>query len=260
MTTPVNIAEDFKKFCSQMDFDSDLDSYQDQLIEWQKLDQFLVLRNQFFIICDYKKKLNVYVHENVNGITGYERDLFFDFGFVLSLIHSEDRESVYEFSKRSISLARDYNNSLLNDPFFVIFSVDFRFKCKNGNYIKLNKQNCCFKTDDKGNMVYAFIHFTDISHIKKNDNVRFSWFGNPDYKLYFGDLIQKHQQHFKLTKREKDVLSMLSEGESATQIARRLSVSVHTIISHRKNLLHKTGAKNTAQLIKMAIEKAIILS
>ena len=107
-------------------------------------------------------------------------------------------------------------------------------------------------------MVHALVMFTDISHLKKNNHMTFSWFGNDNFGLYFDDLIKKYNKNLKITRREKDVLNRLAGGFSATKIARQLSVSVHTVISHRKNLLQKTGTKNTAQLIKFALEREIL--
>jgi DNA-binding NarL/FixJ family response regulator len=57
-----------------------------------------------------------------------------------------------------------------------------------------------------------------------------------------------------ITKREQQVLIMISEGLTNAQIADKLFVSVTTVDTHRKNLLSKFEAKNTATLIKMALQ------
>lgn len=53
-----------------------------------------------------------------------------------------------------------------------------------------------------------------------------------------------------ISPREKEVLKLVGDGFSSKQIADRLSISSHTAISHRKNLIEKFNVKNTAQLIK----------
>jgi DNA-binding NarL/FixJ family response regulator len=55
-----------------------------------------------------------------------------------------------------------------------------------------------------------------------------------------------------ITKREKEILILISEGLTNAVIAEKLFLSVTTVDTHRKNLLSKFGAKNTATLIKMA--------
>ena len=61
-----------------------------------------------------------------------------------------------------------------------------------------------------------------------------------------------------LTKREKEVLLHLSEGLTNTQIAEKLFISPDTVDSHRKNLHTKLNVKNTAMLIRKAIECQLI--
>ncbi len=61
-----------------------------------------------------------------------------------------------------------------------------------------------------------------------------------------------------LTRREKEVLAHIAEGLTNTEIAERLFVSPLTVDSHRKNLLAKLGARNTAALIKLAVERGLL--
>lgn len=61
-----------------------------------------------------------------------------------------------------------------------------------------------------------------------------------------------------LTKREIEVLRMVTKGHSNKEIADRLFVSIHTVISHRKNISEKTGIKSASGLTMYAILKKII--
>lgn len=53
-----------------------------------------------------------------------------------------------------------------------------------------------------------------------------------------------------ITVKEKVVLSLVARGLTTKEIARELSLSPHTIESHRKNLLRKCRAKNSAELMQ----------
>ena len=55
--------------------------------------------------------------------------------------------------------------------------------------------------------------------------------------------------HQKLSLREIEVLGLIMQGLTNNEIAEKLFVSYETVKSHRKNILLKTGAKNTAALI-----------
>ena len=61
-----------------------------------------------------------------------------------------------------------------------------------------------------------------------------------------------------LSPRERELLLLISEGLTNTEIAEQIFLSPETIRGYRKNLLLKLGAKNTAVLVKMAIEQKLI--
>ncbi len=61
-----------------------------------------------------------------------------------------------------------------------------------------------------------------------------------------------------LTKREIEVLYLIAEGLTNQEIADKFSTSRRTIESHRKNLIEKTGVKNTASLIKYAFTNGLM--
>ncbi|HEU5054850.1 MAG TPA: response regulator transcription factor [Hanamia sp.] len=61
-----------------------------------------------------------------------------------------------------------------------------------------------------------------------------------------------------LTKREKEILQLISEGLTNNQIAEKLFISPLTVDSHRKNLLTKLSVNNTASLIKLAVKHGLV--
>jgi len=61
-----------------------------------------------------------------------------------------------------------------------------------------------------------------------------------------------------ITKREKEVLVLISEGYSNREVSEQLIISVHTVDSHRKNLISKFNAKNTAELIKKTMDIGLL--
>ena len=61
-----------------------------------------------------------------------------------------------------------------------------------------------------------------------------------------------------LTKKEKDVLEMLSNGHTTAEIADKLVASQHTIETYRRNLLLKFSAKNVSEMIKISMKEGFI--
>src|SRR5688572_25675453 len=61
-----------------------------------------------------------------------------------------------------------------------------------------------------------------------------------------------------LTRREQEVLKLIADGMTNSEIAQKLFISTTTVDTHRKNLLDKFDAKNTAILIRLAIQLQLI--
>lgn len=61
-----------------------------------------------------------------------------------------------------------------------------------------------------------------------------------------------------LSPREIEIMHLIVDGNSSSRIAENLNLSIHTINSHRKNILQKLNLKSPTQLIIYAIENGII--
>jgi DNA-binding NarL/FixJ family response regulator len=57
-----------------------------------------------------------------------------------------------------------------------------------------------------------------------------------------------------LSSREKQILALIVDGLTNQEIADKLFISLQTAISHRKNILIKFNAKNTAELVKLTLQ------
>jgi len=86
------------------------------------------------------------------------------------------------------------------------------------------------------------IEFTSQG-IPKKEDVRFD-----------DSFIRKH----KLTKRELEILQLISQALSNKQIGKKLFISDQTVSVHRKNIMRKLGVSNTAGLIKVAYDNSLI--
>lgn len=61
-----------------------------------------------------------------------------------------------------------------------------------------------------------------------------------------------------ISPREKEVLKLIAFEHTSQEIAQELYISNHTAISHRKSLLEKMKARNTAGLVRRAFELGIL--
>ena len=69
---------------------------------------------------------------------------------------------------------------------------------------------------------------------------------------------QPDENNYELTKRELDVLVKIAKGLMNKEIADKLNISIHTVISHRKNITRKTNIKSVAGLTMYALMNNLI--
>ena len=98
-----------------------------------------------------------------------------------------------------------------------------------------------------GKAKYLFVSGIDISEILS---------GNGKYKKIKKNInfINEHGSHFyKLTNREKEILSMIIEEKSSIEIGEILHISNTTVDTHRNNIIKKLQVKSSVGLVKYAI-------
>lgn len=84
-------------------------------------------------------------------------------------------------------------------------------------------------------------------------------------KTYFSQelllkIIRNRQQtsHISITPREQEILELICQGHSASEIAGKLFLSERTVENHRANLLDKTGCRNSLSLVLYAFRNNLV--
>lgn len=87
-----------------------------------------------------------------------------------------------------------------------------------------------------------------------------SYLGEEVRKTLLNSFMKQDKLHpnEKLSDREKEVLECIAGGLTTQEIADQLFISKNTVETHRKNLLYKLQAKNTAELVNNAFKKRVI--
>jgi two-component system response regulator NreC len=85
------------------------------------------------------------------------------------------------------------------------------------------------------------------------------------YPSMAGRLLQHYLDHVgadhqegPLTRRERQVLKLIAQGYTTTEIAEKLVVSPSTVYSHRTNLMHKLGLSTRHELVRYARDHGLI--
>ena len=64
--------------------------------------------------------------------------------------------------------------------------------------------------------------------------------------------------HTIITKREREILNLVAYEYSSKEIADKLYISNHTVVTHRQNLMLKLNVKNSAGLVRKGFELGVL--
>lgn len=135
----------------------------------------------------------------------------------------------------------DYENKVTNEPILVGAKVANRIK--HLKIIVIDAINPVSK-----NTLQVSIHTTSKELKEKLNRLESDL---PEQK-------EKTEDYNSLTERETDVLRLVAYGNSNKEIADKLFISVHTVISHRKNITDKLSIKSISGLTVYAILNNLI--
>ena len=81
-------------------------------------------------------------------------------------------------------------------------------------------------------------------------------------EVLLGGLFAGNTPHYNepLSEREKQIIRLVSDGNSSKEIARILGIAPSTVDAHRRKIMQKIGAHNTAGLTRYAISKQLVTS
>jgi len=71
-------------------------------------------------------------------------------------------------------------------------------------------------------------------------------------------LKDNFQKRLSLSKREKEILALISQGYTSISISKALYISKHTVETHRKNILRKLNFNSSTELVKFAVQQGLV--
>ena len=167
---------------------------------------------------------------------------------VMHLIHPEDCSDYARYFRQKIPTISSPNNS---------FPLLQRMRCRM-RHIKGYWKHLIFISFDYKSENETRQHKIGLIADELKRPV-FSFDQNDNNTLISQDHFNAPElKNVSVTPREHEILDLIGQGFIAKEIANKLNISITTVISHRKNLITKFRAKNTAELIRYASRLMII--
>ena len=249
----VAIFDEANKIWKRLAKDAKDDELKFSLEIHKKLLAFFQVGDYYYYIFNVKRSIFELISEDITGILGYDPDKL-DVPFFLSNIHPDDQPWFLNFENK----VKEFFSTLTEQqiPNYKV-RYDYRIRKKNGEYIRILQQVVTIQFDENKGLLRTFGVHTDISHIKQEGLPVLSFIGLNGEPSYIGVDVKNvfSPTAIQLTRREREVLSLLIEGKKSEDISKQLFISRLTVDTHRRNLLKKTNTPNTVTLISMAVKK-----
>ena len=141
----------------------------------------------------------------------------------------------------------------------VVF-VGPKIKNRFGKTSRLLVHTANLDEDEERNPINLMNSVQDIAHSMKEDFwwMRFAYGTSPQKVKCYHSGIGKAFDTDILSDREKDILRLIYEGVDSPEIAEKLNISVATVHTHRRNMLNRTGMKDTTSLVQIAFSIGMI--
>lgn len=210
----------------------------------------------YFYVIDFFDMSLSHISPAIAEIHGFDPETV-SFNDILGAIHPED----VDFVTKAEALSTDffYNKVGYEKMLNYKTSYSFRFRLKNGEYALFNHQSLMLSLDDNGGLGKSLNIHTRIDHLSNLNTNKISFIGLNGESSFMNLSPDEENQDIKeFSKREIDIIKLISDGLSNAEIAENLFISALTVKKHRNNILAKSDSKNTAQLVKNCIIQGII--
>ncbi|WP_158860834.1 LuxR C-terminal-related transcriptional regulator [Lunatibacter salilacus] len=243
------------KYIFQFQFDVDNLDY--ALVEKHKvaLQVLAEVSNSGACIFDLNEKKITFFSSNYGNLLGYTPDEFEyqNYLYFESKIHPEDKHLL---ALNGLSTLKMFNALSGEEKLNHKVIYEYRIMNASGEYVRFIEQYQILELDKTG-QIWLLLSTVDMSPNQIGDNKVKSQFLN----FRTGQILPieiEQKPTLELTKRELEILNFVKQGYLSKEISDKLSISVHTVNTHRQRFLEKLGANNSMEAIIFASKYGLL--
>ena len=241
--------DEFKKIWKSENLKEEKDIVDSLLKGNPLLHETLLMQGNALAVLDFKTMKYPIILGDVEKVCGWSADYFYEKGVegFIDKFLPEDFAGLGEISRKINSYIPNLSKEQIKQ-FRAIY--DCRMRRKDGSYTRVCQESIALKTDENGNILYFLALVSDITHFKREGKQHLHLSGGT--KSHFFEIDNSNntcKELPQLTKREKEIAKLISQGFGSEQIAEKLFISLFTVNTHRQNMLRKFGLIDTLELI-----------
>jgi len=218
-------------------------------------DELNLSEEAFFFVMNHQACCIDWVSANVCDILGpnFQNQSPISFLSFLRIIVKDDLK---QFLLQQKKLRHNFPDWRRKEKMPLRIAQDVRVNSAYQNPLRLLIQQQVIQSNEK-KPLWSVGSGMDISHLKELQDMSLAVF-DPEGKQLALERVIGWSQEKLFTEREMDVLQLLGRGYKSKDIEKILNISLHTVRTHRRNMLKKTGLDNTTQLINFASKEGIL--
>ncbi|WP_258102908.1 response regulator transcription factor [Marinoscillum sp. MHG1-6] len=226
----------------------------------EELDKLMPANPVFFCITNTTKHSFEYVSKNFHHATGLDPKKMKEEGmnYWWSRFHPEEADlwvnilgELMQFTMGKVPF---------EDRKRVSYIWNYSIKNVNGEYMNITQHTTPMYFDDQGKPVIGLAHYTVTGKGERLPLKATAMILNANdiYETIFHKNFSKEQAEQNLSNREIDVLRLVAEGLNNQEVANKLYISLHTVQTHRRNIMAKSNCNNVTELIAKYIREGVL--
>jgi DNA-binding CsgD family transcriptional regulator len=238
------LRKEYEDILSQQVFDNvDMDYGLLETRHKPMLLQLAKVSNSIITVFDLCTRKHIFTSHNFFNLFGQNMDIEGMDG----KIHCDDLQPLLQHAIAALRYAFSHKENISNYKFI----VDYRICNAAGKYVRVIEQQSVLEQDKAGN-AWLVLSVLDLSPDQNTSKpVKCCVLSRNDSNFFpIQDLSEK--DNARLSPREMEILQLIKDGLLSKEISDRLSISVHTVNTHRQRILEKLDADNSMEAIKYA--------
>jgi len=223
----------------------------DHIQKLRELDEFLPPMQSFFIVTNTSKQIYEFVSKNFEHTLGLSVEKMTTEGIKYWFSHF-DPEILPVF----LSMLEDLMNFTMTkvkkkDRHKLSYTWNIRVKNSKDEYVNIVEHQTPIYFDGEGKPIIGITHCSLIDEKNKRPIIASIKILNDknEYETLFYKNYSQLLLSAAVTSREQDIIRLISLNNSSKEIAAKLSISIHTVHTHRKNILNKLNLKTSSELV-----------
>lgn len=224
------------------------DDYRQIMPKIEMIQRLAEIESSIYAVYDLNKDNYLLQSAEQKKIFGFDKGDWqnIDFEMHYKNIHPDDLAFVLETDNM---VYRFYSEMPVNEKKNYKLVYDFRTRNTEGFYIRFMHQSIVLEQDKNGRTWLTLVISHLLSDCGENEKPQRHLINFKTGKLHLFNDIDDPNSGVVLTKREKEILSLIGRGYDSISISYKLHISINTVNNHRQNILRKTRTENATQAV-----------